>query len=90
MVYASHFFICISALIPTLLLLFFTQSINEGKTIELLANRGITIQDNNIFQWNDNESPLLIISKNISDFMLYFLSLFINFVIFIPLSSYSF
>lgn len=74
--------ISLSALIPTLLLLFFSQSINEGKTIELLASRGIIIQDNNIFQWNENESPLLIVSKNASDFILYFLSLFINFTFF--------
>lgn len=74
--------IYLSALIPILFILFLSKSINEGYSIEILRNRGIVIQDNNIFQWNEKANPLLIVQSNASDYMLYFLSFLINFIMF--------
>jgi len=64
------YFMCVG--IPCFILFFFGKNINEGKSLEILAARGVH-PVYGIFYWNINERDY--IKEHIGEYVLYFISL---------------
>lgn len=67
----------LSAGIPVLLILAFGKNVNEGRSLQILATRGVH-PTYGIFYWNINERDY--IKQHIGEYLLYFISL--GFIIF--------
>ena len=66
----------LAGFVPVILILLFGKEINEGKSLEILKERGVVITDG-IFFWNVNEKEYIV--SQAKDYILYTLSFLISF-----------